>query len=110
MRVALLIACLLLPLPAHAQDLVRPKTQVDAIVPVPPTEHGRVYYYGRRYHHLVPGIVTINRPPYVCDLDHRSFAVEDDFVAHLRQAHAVPPAEIPDALLVHGGQIHFAGR
>ena len=87
------------------------RPRVEAVVPVPPTEHERVYYFGRRYHHLVPGTVTIDRPPYVCDLDGRTFGDEDDFVAHLRTAHRALPEAIPDQLVVHhDGRVHFIGK
>ena len=84
--------------------------RVEAIVPVPPTEHQRLHYFGRRHHHLVPGTVTINRAAYVCDLDGKSFRDEDDFVAHVRTAHHTPPAKIPDQLLVRDGRVHFVGE
>jgi hypothetical protein len=86
------------------------RPSVEAIVPVPPTEHQRLHYFGRRQHHLVPGTVTINRAAYVCDLDGKAFRDEDDFVAHVRTAHHTPPARIPDQLLVRDGRVHFIGE
>src|SRR5438132_14247054 len=50
-----------------AADGRRLAPPVEAIVPVPPTEHQRVHYFGRRHHHLVPGTVTINGAAYLCD-------------------------------------------
>ena len=85
------------------------RAEVDAIVPVPPYEHERLHYFGRRYHHLVPGTVTIGKTPYVCDLDEQLFRTQDDFVAHLRTVHRVPPESIPDRLLVDRGEVHFLG-
>ena len=91
---------------AAADDRAR-RPDVDVIVPVPPYEHERLHYFGRRHHHLVPGTVTINAPPYVCDLDKLSFRDRDRFIAHLRRAHHVAPEAIPDRLLVLDGQVHF---
>src|SRR2546425_1393539 len=54
---------------------------------------------GRRHHLLVPGTVTINGTPYICDLDSERFVDCDAFVAHLRTAHHTAPARIPDLLL-----------
>jgi hypothetical protein len=86
------------------------RPSVEAIVPVPPTEHERLHYFGKRHHHLVPGTVTINRPAYTCDLDGKSFRDEDDFVAHVRSVHHTPPAEIADQILVRDGRVHFIGE
>ena len=73
----------------------RARTDVDVIVPVPPTEHQRLHYFGRRNHHLVPGRVTINARPYVCDLDKKSLIDRDEFVAHIRTVHHTPPWQDP---------------
>lgn len=103
------LRAVLLSVVAAAED--RPeRPSVEAIVPVPPTEHQRLHYFGRRHHHLVPGTVTINRAAYVCDLDGKAFSKEDDFVAHLRTAHHTPPARIPDQILVRDGRVHFIGE
>src|SRR5438128_2561721 len=93
--------------PASERRLARP---VEAIVPVPPTEHQRPHYFGRRHHHLVPGTVTINGAAYICDLDGKRFVDRDVFVAHLRTAHHTAPARIPDLLLVRDGRVHFVGE
>ena len=87
-----------------------PAPTVDAIVPVPPEEHQRLHYFGRRYHHLIPGTVTIDRTAYECDVDRRRFTDRDEFVAHLVGAHRARPAEIPDRLLTRDGVVHFIGR
>jgi hypothetical protein len=83
------------------------RSSVDVIIPVEPEEHQRLHYFGRRHHHLVPGTATINRAPYVCDVDTKAFRDRDEFVAHLRMAHGVPPETIPDRLLVREGVVHF---
>ena len=80
---------------------------VDAFVPIDPEEHQRLHFFDRRSHHLAPGTVSIDGKPYVCDPDGKSFRGQDEFVAHLRATHRVPPAEIPNRLVVHGGKVHF---
>ena len=106
----LAVACFLLAGTwAQAADPRDRRTQVDAVVPVPPYEHERLHYFGRRYHHLIPGTVTIGKTPYVCDRDEQRFGTQDDFVAHLRIAHHVPPETIPEELLVRDGEVHFIG-
>src|SRR5207244_3387916 len=104
--VALLV---LLGTPPALADGSRARSDIDVIVPVAPTEHERLHYFGRRDHHLVPGTVTINGAPYVCDVDGKRFTDRDTFVAHLRAAHRTPAAKIPDRLLVRGGRVHFVG-
>jgi hypothetical protein len=88
----------------------RARTDVDVIVPLPPSEHQRLHYFGRRHHHLVPGTVTINARPCVYDLDKKSFTDRDAFVAHIRTVHHTPPGKIPDLLLVRDQQVHFIGK
>ncbi len=84
--------------------------RVEAIIPIPPTEHQRLHYFGRRDRHLVPGTVTINGAPYHCDLDGKRFTDRDAFVAHLRGTHRTPPERIPDLLVVRDGRVHFIGE
>jgi hypothetical protein len=80
---------------------------VDAIVPVDPHEHERLHFFDGSRHHLVPGAVSIDGKPYVCDADGKSFGGQDDFVAHLRSVHKVAPAAIPDRIVVRDGKVHF---
>jgi hypothetical protein len=56
-----------------AADDQRLARRVEAIVPVPPVEHQRLHWFGRRHHHLVPGTVTIKGAAYICDLDGKRF-------------------------------------
>ena len=105
--VATLVLVVALPVLA-GEPSARP--DIDVIVPVAPTEHERLRYFGRRDHHLVPGTVTINGAPYVCDVDGKRFSDRDTFVAHLRAAHRMPAARIPDRLLVRDGRVHFVGE
>lgn len=114
-RVRFVVAfALLLAVAARADDpAVKPHAtpDVDVVVPVDPHEHERVYWFGGRGRHVVPGSVTINtRDPYRCDVDGRRFPTEDEFVAHLRSAHRVPEERIPDQVVVRGGLVHFVGE
>lgn len=94
-----------------ATDLPAPRRpDVDVIVPVDPHEHERLHYFGRRHHHLVPGTVTIDKAPYVCDLDRKKFTDREQFTSHLQRTHKVPPADIPDRLVVEQGVVHFIGE
>jgi len=83
---------------------------VEAIVPIPPTEHQCLHYFGRRHDHLVPGTVTINGAAYICDLDGKRFVDRDAFVARLRTAHHTASARIPALLLVRDGRVHIVGE
>jgi len=83
---------------------------VDVIVPVVPEEHERLHYFDRRPHHPVPGTVTINKAPYVCDLDAKKFRERDEFVAHVRTAHRTRANDIADRILVRDGVVHFVGE
>jgi len=95
---------------ASAGDAVdRPRTDIEAIIPIPPTEHERLHYFDRKPHHVVPGTVTINADPYVCDVDAQRFRDRDAFVAHVRTAHGTPPGQIADRLIVREGRVHFIG-
>jgi hypothetical protein len=106
-RAAAIALWLVLLAVGTAADDRAERPRVDAIVPVPPTEHQRLHYFGRRHHHLVPGTVTINRPPYACDRDGKVFRDEDAFVAHVRTAHHTPAERIPDLIVVRDGRVHF---
>lgn len=69
-----------------------------------------VYFYGKDRME-VPGVVAVNRPPYVCDLDGRVFRDKGAFVAHLRTTHVDRLQERPDpSFVVRDGQVHFTGR
>jgi hypothetical protein len=83
---------------------------VDAFVPIDPHEHERLHFFDGRGHHLVPGTVSIDGKPYVCDPDGKTFREQDEFVAHLRSAHRVAPEDVSDRIAVHGGKVHFIKR
>ena len=89
----------------------RGRVDLDVVVPIDPQEHERLHWFGRRdHHHLVPGTVTIDRAPYVCDAHRRRFSDRDRFVAHLRGVHAVSADDIPDSLIVRDGVVHYSGE
>src|ERR1051326_1074061 len=71
-RPAVGLLVLLGAFPALA-DGSRARPDIDVIVPVAPIEHERLHWFGRRDHHLVPGTVTIDGAPYLCDVDGKRF-------------------------------------
>ena len=86
----------------------RGRVDLNLDVPIDPHEHERLYWFGRRDHHLVPGTVTINKAPYMCDAHRRGFKEQDAFVAHLRTVHRLAAEDIPDLLIVVDGVVHFS--
>lgn len=82
-------------------------------VPVPPPsdsyEDPGVRFFGRNRVE-VPGAVTVNAPPYVCDLDGRTFGDKQSFVTHLKTTHGSELRESADPFVVDEGQVHFTGR
>lgn len=90
---------------APGQGRARP--DLGIVIPLEPREHNRLQWFGRQDRHVVPGTVTINKAPYVCDGHERRFRDRDAFVAHLRADHGLKPDEIPDALVVLKGVVHF---
>ncbi|HLY37504.1 MAG TPA: IS1595 family transposase [Candidatus Binatia bacterium] len=46
----------------------RGKSDVEVVVPIAPRDPG-VQWFGRRDHHAVPGTVTVDDPPYRCDVE-----------------------------------------
>jgi len=87
----------------------RRSADVDVVVPIAPHDPG-VQWFGRRDHHAVPGTVTINDPPYRCDVEGTSFRDRENFVAHIRSVHHTPPGKIADHLVVEDGRVHFIGN
>jgi len=102
----LLVAC---TVPGLADDHGRGRPDVDVFVPVDPYEHERLHYFDGRDHHAVPGTVTINGAPYICDRDGARFTDRDAFLFHLRRAHGVDPARASELLMVRDGRVHFVG-
>ena len=98
------------PSPGNGAGSPGIRTNLDLAIPVPPVEHERLHFFAPGERHLVPGTVTIDKAPYECDLDHVTFRDREQFVAHLRSAHHVPAAHIPDTLVVVDGRVHFVGE
>jgi len=86
------------------------RSDLDVVVPVVPEEHERLHFFDGRDHHVVPGSVTINGSPYICDRDGARFEDRDVFLFHLRTAHGVEPARVPRLLMLRRGRVHFVGE
>lgn len=78
--------------------------EVPLVAPTP----GVTFPFGGS-HHQVPGVVAVNRAPYYCDAHAHAFRDRAAFVAHLRKRHGLRDAEIPQAVVVEGGQVHYVG-
>ena len=73
----LLLVALAAPGLADDWNRGRGRPDVDVFVPVDPYEHERLYWSDGKDHHRVPGTVTINGSPYVCDRDGKRFDDRD---------------------------------
>jgi hypothetical protein len=59
----------------------------------------------------IPGVVAVNRPPYVCDLDEQVFGDKQAFAAHLRAVHGDRLLERPaPSFVIVDGQVHYTGQ
>jgi hypothetical protein len=105
---AAVLAVLMLAGPAAAQGWGGRRPDLDVFVPIDP-HAPPMQWFGSQDHGLVPGTVTINAAPYVCDVDGRKFPKRDLFLLHLRVVHKVPTQDIPETLAVVDGQVHFIG-
>lgn len=109
-----LIAALLLPGTGSSagdprlQSRRRLRALPYVFIPLDPTRQQPLYFFGGRATSL-PGVVSVDRPPYVCDVDGKTFTDGQRFVAHLHLAHQLPLASVPQAVIVYDGQVHFAG-
>ncbi|MCW5889638.1 MAG: hypothetical protein KIT14_03715 [bacterium] len=83
---------------------------LDIWVPIDPYEHERTWFMHRSDRSLVPPAVSIDRDPYVCDLDQRRFADRERFVAHLRGEHGIPRDDIRRGIYQVDGLVHFAAE
>jgi hypothetical protein len=100
------------PAPHGTHRVHDPGVRVYTYVPAPANVYGHpdVYFYGRDRIE-VPGAVTINAPPYVCDLDEATFGDKLAFVAHLRTTHSARLREAASPFVVSPrGQVHFVGQ
>lgn len=77
-------------------------------VPLEAPSPGVVFPFGGS-HHAVPGVVAVNRAPYVCTPHRRTFRQRGDFVAHLRRAHGLDDAAIKERVIVSDGQVRYVG-
>ncbi len=109
MRRAIVALLLLVAAVGHAEPR-RFGPDLDVFIPIEPEEHERLYFRSPRKRNPIPGTVTINRPPYVCDLDRETFTDRERFAAHLVEKHRVPWDQIGDLLFVVDGQVHFGGE
>ena len=100
------------PAPA-APDAVRRghggNTDLFVEVPLDAPSPGVVFPFGGS-HHQVPGVVAVNRAPYYCVPHARGFRERAAFVEHLRTRHHLQDADIPQAVLVAGGQVRYVGK
>ena len=85
-----------------------PHTDLFVAVPLEGPTPGVVFPFGGS-HHQVPGVVAVDRAPYVCMPHHLAFHDRAAFVAHLRRRHGLDDADIPRAVLVQGGQVRYVG-
>jgi hypothetical protein len=109
--VLLLVAACVGPVVADDRGRGRDRgADVDVFVPVDPYEHERMYWSDGQDHGSVPGTVTINGSPYICDLDGARFTDRDAFLYHLRRAHHVNPSRASQLLVVRDGRVHFVGE
>lgn len=86
-----------------------PNTDLFIEVPLTAPSPGVVFPFGGS-HHQVPGVVAVNRPPYYCVPHARGFRARAAFVEHLRTRHHLSDADIPQAVLVAGGQVRYVGK
>jgi hypothetical protein len=92
---------------AVADDRGRLRPDVDVLVPLPPYPPNRLEWFDGRLHHVVPGAVSIDGEPYVCDVDGKRFKDGDSFAIHLVSVHHVPAERIPERILLRDGIVHF---
>src|SRR4051812_35126840 len=108
--VATSIMVLALATAAFAQSrpppVVRPEVYLD--VPLAAPTPGVVFPFGGT-HHAVPGVVAVNRAPYVCARHGRPFRDRAAFVEHLRRVHHLDDAAIGRDVVVRDGQARYVG-
>jgi hypothetical protein len=84
------------------------ETDLFVDVPLEAPSPGVVFPFGGS-HHAVPGVVAVNRPPYVCTPHRRTFRERADFVTHLRRVHGLDDAALKERVIVTDGQVHYVG-
>lgn len=95
---------------AAAGDRRRGRADLDVVVPVVPEEHERLHFFDRQEHHALPGTVTINASPYVCDRDKSRFDDRDEFLYHIRTAHGVDASRAARWLVQRKNRLHFVAE
>jgi hypothetical protein len=84
-------------------------TDVYTYVPPPPDlyERREPYFYGRERIEI-PGALTVNKPPYACSLDGRTFQDRSAFATHLKTEHRSALETSFDPFVVaEDGQVRF---
>ncbi len=112
MRIALAIgvlSCLCGASVAGAGDGVRARPDLFVTVPLESPSPGVVFPFGGS-HHALPGVVAVDRPPYFCVAHARPFRDRVAFVTHLRTRHGLAPKQIPQSVVVDGGQVRYIGE
>jgi hypothetical protein len=111
--IAVVLLATALAATAVAGGLGRVRPDLDILVPFDPYQNGgqngTMQWFGGGPHVDVPGTVTIDANPYVCDIDGKQFAKRDQFILHIRVVHHLAPNDIPDALMVVDHRVHFVG-
>jgi hypothetical protein len=84
------------------------QAKVYTYVPPPEEIYGRQgpYFYGKERIE-VPGTVAVNKPPYVCDLDEKTFKAKAAFLGHLQVKHGGLLRRNRAPFVVYEGQVHF---
>jgi hypothetical protein len=94
----------------HAGEAGGGRARPELFVTVPlESSTGVVFPFGGS-HHAVPGVVAVNRPPYVCVAHTRPFRERAAFVTHLRMQHGLADDDIPASVVVGGGQVRYVGK
>lgn len=85
---------------------------VDLLLPLDPSQLNPppLQFFDGQQHHQLPGTVTINGAPYICDVDRRTFRDGSEFAYHLQTAHGVPPAQVRSSVVVVDGRVHFPAQ
>jgi hypothetical protein len=95
---------------AHAGDGASGAVRPDLFVTVPlESDPGRVVFPFGGSHHTLPGVVAVNRPPYVCVTHATAFRERSDFVTHLRTRHDLSDDEIRRSVVAGHGQVRYVG-
>jgi hypothetical protein len=113
MRNLLAVVSVLVMVTTVGADDMRPRHRgdvgTDLFVEVPlDYDTGVVFPFGGS-HHAVPGVVTINKAPYLCRPHNLTFRERTAFVEHLGVKHGLSDREIPGMVLVEHNQVRYVG-